>query len=208
MAFFGFLRVSEFTVPTLKAFNPHIHPSAASIHWSKNYFLYHLKDSKTDQFSKGHTLHFPRLHNKICPYKAMARYFKAHKTHPRGGTSPLFTFANGRRTLLLDRTFGSNLQNRSSCCKTSYTNVFALCVQSSEKQLPDDSSVFRISPIDNQISPIDIAQLWLTSGNKSTKRLSHWQNIGTPNVWKICACNHQKGNCECLCLGNNQICPD
>ena len=95
MAFFGFLRVSEFTVPTLKAFNSHIHPSAASIHWSNNYFLYHLKHSKTDQFSKGHTLRFPRLHNKICPYKAMARYFKAHKTHSRGGTSPLFTFADG-----------------------------------------------------------------------------------------------------------------
>ena len=198
MAFFGFLRVSEFTVPTLKAFNPHIHPSAASIHWSKNYFLYHLKDSKTDQFSKGHTLHFPRLHNKICPYKAMARYFKAHKTHPRGGTSPLFTFANGRRTLLLDRTFGSNLQNRSSCCKTSYTNVFALCVQSSEKQLPDDSSVF---------SP-NFTHRYSSIGLTSGTYLQNGSSYGKTRYTIVFALCLQSSERELrVCLGNNQIHP-
>ena len=92
-AFFGFLRVSEFTVPSRRSFNPHIHPSATDIQWSRNYFVYHLKHSKTDQFFKGQTVQFPRLHNTICPHKAMKNYFKVRKSH---GTSPLFTFADGQ----------------------------------------------------------------------------------------------------------------
>ena len=94
-AFFGFCRVSEFTIQSLRTFNPHIHPSTASIHWSRNHFSFQLHHSKTDQFFKGHTLRFPRLHNKICPYKAMATYWKVHKIHSHNGTSPLFTFADG-----------------------------------------------------------------------------------------------------------------
>ena len=42
----------------------------------------------------------------------------------------------------IGQTSGSNLQICSSYCKTSFSHVFALCLQSSEKQLPDDSSVF------------------------------------------------------------------
>ena len=92
LAFFGFLRISEFTTPS-KAFNSQLHPSAKNIHWSKNHFTYHLPHSKTDQFFKGHTLYLPRLHNntKICPYTAMDQYFAKHKHHY---DSPLFTFAN------------------------------------------------------------------------------------------------------------------
>ena len=38
---------------------------------------------------------------------------------------------------------GSNQQNRTSDCKTSYINVFGLCLKSSENQLADDSCVLR-----------------------------------------------------------------
>ena len=92
LAFFGFLRISEFTTPS-KAFNHKIHPSVNNIRWSKNHFTYHLPHSKTDQFFKGHTLYLPRLHSNtdICPYRAMDQYLVKHKHHH---DSPLFTFAN------------------------------------------------------------------------------------------------------------------
>ena len=43
----------------------------------------------------------------------------------------------------IGRKNGSILQNRKSYCKTFYADEFASYLQSSEKQLPDDSSVFR-----------------------------------------------------------------
>lgn len=50
LSFYGFLRVSEFTSPSHKHFDPPIHPITTDISWSKNH---RLKKSKMDQLHKG-----------------------------------------------------------------------------------------------------------------------------------------------------------
>ena len=93
LAFYGFLRVSEFTSPSHKRFNPHIHPTTSDISWSKNYFYYKLKRSKTDQLHRGQTIYLPHSRRPTCPYTAMKIYLKRSRAtkHP----SPLFIFSNG-----------------------------------------------------------------------------------------------------------------
>jgi hypothetical protein len=103
LAFYGFLRVSEFTSPSHKHFNPHIHPTTTDISWSKNHFHYRLKRSKTDQLHHGQTLYLPRSSGPTCPYSAMKTYLKHSRATRR--PSPLFVFSD------------STPLNRSSCLK-------------------------------------------------------------------------------------------
>ncbi len=70
-----YLRISEFTTPSASHFDPRIHPTIASIRWSRRHFTFHLNHSKMDQFFRGHNLRITRLSSVICPFKAMARYF-------------------------------------------------------------------------------------------------------------------------------------
>ena len=95
LAFFGFLRVSEFTAATPNHFDPRIHPSIADIQWAQDHFTFHLRHSKTDQFFKGQSVHFPRLASSICPFKAMSRYFAGCHLTKSPSRTPLFTFING-----------------------------------------------------------------------------------------------------------------
>ena len=76
LAFYGFLRISEFTSPSHKRFNPHIHPTTSDISWSMNYFYYKLKRSKTDQLHRGQTIYLPCSRRPTCPYTAMKTYLK------------------------------------------------------------------------------------------------------------------------------------
>ena len=103
LAFYGFLRVSEFTSPSLKRFDPRIHPTATDIGWSRRYFHYRLKMSKTDQLHRGQTIYLPRSGGPTCPYAAMKSYIK-HCTATRC-PSPLFVFSD------------STPLNRRSCLK-------------------------------------------------------------------------------------------
>ena len=53
LAFFGFLRVSEFTIPSRSRFNPQNHPTKGSIACKRKYFTFTVKASKTDQLHRG-----------------------------------------------------------------------------------------------------------------------------------------------------------
>lgn len=93
LAFYGFLRISEFTIPARKRFNPHIHPTTADIFCSKRHFHYRLKMSKTDQLHRGQTILLPRSRGSTCPHAAMKAYLKHGKLTRR--PRPLFTFSTG-----------------------------------------------------------------------------------------------------------------
>ena len=93
LAFYGFLRVSEFTSPSHKRFDPRIHPITTDISWSKSHFHYRLKKSKTDQLHKGQTIYLPRSRGPTCPYAAMKMYLKHSRATSR--PSPLFVFSDG-----------------------------------------------------------------------------------------------------------------
>ena len=103
LAFYSFLHVSEFTSPSHKWLDPHIHPTTSDISWSKSHFYYRLKRSKTDQLHHDQTIYLPRSSRPTCPYAAMKTYLKRSRTtrHP----SPLFMFSD------------SIPLNRSSCLK-------------------------------------------------------------------------------------------
>ena len=93
LAFFGFLRISEFTSPSKRNFSHWIHPTQADIEWDKGHFTFFIKRSKTDQLHHGEYIHIHRSGGQLCPVKAMKRYLKCKHQHSE---DPLFTFRNGK----------------------------------------------------------------------------------------------------------------
>ncbi|XP_067309065.1 uncharacterized protein [Pseudorasbora parva] len=77
LAFFGFLRVSEFT--TNSKFNPTIHPTFSDLQvLDKDTIRFLIKRSKTDQFKNGHFIHIFNLPTPIQPYQSLS-FFLAHR---------------------------------------------------------------------------------------------------------------------------------
>ena len=96
LAFFGFLRSSEFTVPSLSAFSPAVHLTVADIAaetFSQPTSLrVNIKASKTDPFRKGCFIFIGRGRNPICVVNAVLAFL-----HRRGcGLGPLFIRENGQ----------------------------------------------------------------------------------------------------------------
>ncbi len=96
LAFFGFLRVGEFTIPDDSSFDPLVHlcwgdlavdnpidPAILSVT---------LKTSKTDPFRRGITLYIGRVASDLCPVSAVLAYLVARGKTP----GPLFMFKIGR----------------------------------------------------------------------------------------------------------------
>ena len=92
LAFFGLLRVSEFTVPSKQSFDPRRHASIASIRWRRKHFTFTINSSKTDQFHYGQAVYITKSDSSICPVAAMRQYVQSC-----GGNrnAPLFTFKTG-----------------------------------------------------------------------------------------------------------------
>ena len=97
LAFYGFLRCGEFTVPSGAAYSPLRHLSMQDVvfypsFYNPTYMTVHLKYSKTDPFGKGHvvTLHF--TNTLTCPVRAMKQYLETRTFDLYG---PLFLFADG-----------------------------------------------------------------------------------------------------------------
>ena len=125
LAFFGLLRVSEFTVPSRKTFDPRKHASIVSIKWRKKHFNFTIKSSKTDQL--GQNLYIPRASRRICPFSAMRQYFNYCGLNRLPKNAPLFKFKTGRpltrhsclthlRTILAAAGYQSLAFNTNSFC--------------------------------------------------------------------------------------------
>ena len=94
LAFFGFLRCSEFTVPA-GGFQADIHLAPTDVLVDRkpvpdNLFI-NLKKSKTDQFKIGCSIVLARSDSPICPVSALLAYL--HLRGPSQG--PLFVFHDG-----------------------------------------------------------------------------------------------------------------
>ena len=97
LAFFGFLRSSEFTCNG--KFDPHIHLSRADINFKPNIFSpvfleIIIKKSKTDPFRETAKLTIARSNSNVCAVTALQDYLL--QTHGQGTSHPLFTFTDGR----------------------------------------------------------------------------------------------------------------
>lgn len=95
LAFFGFLRISEFTGSS--AFDPTVHLMASDICFQQlanqvNEMQVNIKSSKTDPFRKGVQLSIGKTGSHICPIAAMQKYL--HYSNPLSG--PLFQYKSGR----------------------------------------------------------------------------------------------------------------
>ena len=93
LAFFGLLRVSEFTCPGPRLFDAGQHLSTLDIRFSNNPRMMHvrIKVSKTDPFRLGCTIRVASTGNSLCPVNAMRAYLRVRP--PILG--PLFLFQDG-----------------------------------------------------------------------------------------------------------------
>ena len=93
LAFYGFLRSSEFTAPSATQFNQLVHLSNTDVSFTPEGCLtLHLKSSKTDPYRQGCSLLLAPSHHSVCAVRALRKYLALHPTR---GASPLYVFESG-----------------------------------------------------------------------------------------------------------------
>ena len=109
-AFFGLLRVSEFTVPSLHQYDPDIHLSLADVTLDNRcapeivQLHMYIKQSKTDPFRNGADIYLGRTHHNVCLVEAILPYPAIRGKQP----GPLFVLADN--TMLTRAIFTSALK--------------------------------------------------------------------------------------------------
>ena len=91
LAFFGFLRSSEYVPPSSTSFSKHHTWLYKDAKIKKRHIHLSIKASKTDPFREGVTLLIAQTSHSICPVDALKRYLS--KAYHKSG--PLFPFKNG-----------------------------------------------------------------------------------------------------------------
>ena len=86
LAYFGFLRSAEFTVPSLASFSPSIHLGVADVAFdsssSPSCLRLRIKASKTDPFRKGCFLHIGRGEYPLCAIHSLLAYLNQRGDTP------------------------------------------------------------------------------------------------------------------------------
>ena len=103
LAYYGFLRVSEFCSPSSRHFDPECHLGATDISFysafgAPSYMSVTIKQSKTDPFRLGQTIHIGATNDSRCPVQALTAYMSMSNpggTSMQGTPSPLFMFRSG-----------------------------------------------------------------------------------------------------------------
>ena len=107
LAFFGFLRVGEFTVPADNQYDESCHLSFSSIsidsRVNPQQLKVMIKQSKTDPFRKGVSIFLGATGKNLCPVRGILPYLAIRGNH----SGPLFIFEDGRS--LTRQRFGSAL---------------------------------------------------------------------------------------------------
>ena len=96
VCFFGFLRSGEATVPTLAGYDRAVHLSMADVSMdsaaSPSVVSLRIKESKTDPFRSGVTVHLGRTDRDLCPVAALLSFVADRGLQP----GPLFVHHDGR----------------------------------------------------------------------------------------------------------------
>ena len=111
MAYFGFLRVSEYTSTHKTKFDPLSTLLLENVTLENDIITIFIKASKTDPFRHGMTIRLAANNTILCPVHSLRKYLATHPTSQH--THPLFTFQNGKyltrkdiNQLLFDTTDG------------------------------------------------------------------------------------------------------
>ena len=89
-AFFGFLRVSEYTSARKTTFDPNSTLLFSDVRVRNDSVRLNIKTSKTDPFRQGVTVRLEANNTVLCPVNALRLYLSLHPTK----SGPLFTFHN------------------------------------------------------------------------------------------------------------------
>jgi hypothetical protein len=94
MAFFGFLRCGEFTVPSQADYDPDMHLSLTDIALDNkvipSVIQVTIKQSKTDPFRQGIDIYLGKTGKDVCPIQVIMPYLTIRGAQP----GPLFTFSD------------------------------------------------------------------------------------------------------------------
>lgn len=86
LAYFGFLRSSEFTVPSLAVFDHNTHLSVVDIVVDSRdhptFLQVNIKASKTDPFRQGCSIYIGKVSTSLCAIKAMMNYLALRGNSP------------------------------------------------------------------------------------------------------------------------------
>lgn len=74
-AFYGFLRCGEYTTRT-ENFDPSLDLTYSNLSFGSQYFIIHLKRSKTDKNAKGTPIIIAQTGTVFCPFSSMTRYLR------------------------------------------------------------------------------------------------------------------------------------
>ena len=93
LAFFGLLRVSEYTCPSPSNYDHEVHLSVqdVTVQWHRGLALVNIKSSKTDPFREGVRIRISVLGHYLCPVHALQRFLIRRGHNP----GPLYVFQNG-----------------------------------------------------------------------------------------------------------------
>ena len=101
LAFFGFLRCGEFTIPSISDFDPQAHLTIDDIaidnHITSSTIHVRIKQSKTDPFHKGVYLFLEKTDEVICPIKGTLPCLAIRGSTP----GPFFVMENNQAEILL-----------------------------------------------------------------------------------------------------------
>lgn len=103
-AFFGFLRSSEFTAPTIKSYHPETTLLVSDVTLKQSRLNINIKTSKTDPFHHGCSIRLSQTNTVTCPVNALTDFLRMHPTQQ----GPLFTYSDG--TFLTRRRLNSILK--------------------------------------------------------------------------------------------------
>ena len=93
LAFYGFLRSSEFTSPSATQFNPQVHLCFPDVSFtSEGCLTLYLKSSKTDPYRQGCSLLIAPSRRSVCAVRALRKYLSLRSV---SGASPLYVFQSG-----------------------------------------------------------------------------------------------------------------
>jgi hypothetical protein len=96
VAFFGFLRVSEFaSTETYNSDSPRA-LQATDVRMQENGLEIRLRRSKTDQLGHGYHLKITATGRSVCAVRAYRKYVAIRASPQRSASQPLNTFGNGR----------------------------------------------------------------------------------------------------------------